>query len=268
MIRTLYNEALETAKMLGVSYTPLPGTTLNEKHALDVIPDNANDLPALRYYGFGLKYDDVVDNGVNIDNMEHSVLDGDLFIPIPFKVVPTNEGLTEADVNTYRLRVKKTIDGKEYYLCYLKYIPAVAEGDYIEAERIEDTFNLSLLSVNSNVLTPTPSDPVESHLTHLRYVAYSTPVTLTITPEEASNMIKAVDILYPERRLSDRYTISDVMLVSGVEGKVDNIPDAAKLQAGFFHKANTPTSVVDLYSNVTNTVTIELGGMAPRAVGI
>lgn len=120
--------------------TPIYDTasTLNAKYGVfnSLVPTS---LPTVSYFGIGIGGCYNVSTG-NL-SQPYPVLktNMDLYTPIPFRCVPVLQDLTSAEQALYRIRVRKTISGADYFCYYLKTI----------------TFNQSTVQV-------TQTDPVTS----------------------------------------------------------------------------------------------------------
>ena len=121
IVKTLqctYNE-LSVLIPTGISTNYDLNTTLNHKY--NILPnDLPSSTPKLKYYGIGIKgFKNLNDQQLSAPYVPQAT-NMDLYQPIPLKIVPVNNDLTSSERSNYRMRVRQTINGNDYYCYYLK----------------------------------------------------------------------------------------------------------------------------------------------------
>lgn len=103
--------------------TPVYDTlsTLNAKYnvASTLVP---TALPTIGYFGIGIGGSFNVSTGNLSQPYPVLATNMDLYTPIPFRCVPVEQDLSSGDRANYRIRVRRTIGGSDYFLYYLKTI--------------------------------------------------------------------------------------------------------------------------------------------------
>ena len=101
------------------SYTFRPETTLNHKYGVQnrVNPDM---VPSLGYFGIGIGGCYNANDGFLVTAHDPKAIEMDLYQPIPFRCVPVDEDLSDAERKFYRMRVRKDINGQAYFCYYLR----------------------------------------------------------------------------------------------------------------------------------------------------
>ncbi len=259
--RTIYNIALETAKMLGISYTPPIGTTLNEKFG--VLNKQSTVNPDLRYYTLGMSYDSLIDpNGsVSLDSIKHYAYDASVHIPLPFLLVLKDVGLTPMEESTYRIKTEVEINGIKYIACYLKIIDNINTNSYIYdiKHNSENGYTIEeFIPVNHNVLSPTLSAGSTLYPDDIDYLGISQKLTINLSVEEIVNIKAAADIMYPFKDEVERHTIGEIAFCTGIETGDNEISDT---QIAFFLKSKKLLDNITLSSTDAVSETLEIGGM-------
>jgi len=202
---------------LDATYVVRLDTTINFKRKC--FPDlRPTKIPVVRYFGIGI-------NGfVNTDdaNMSEPYLPSpqnlDLYEPIPFRCIPVDEDeafAAEREAKGYRMRVKETINGQQYWCYYLKKIEWVdtspkftmVDGDDHEIPyEIDSTANLS----------PTPSRPTDTSIINAstNRIIVSMNGIMTILGSEVSEV---VNLKYGNAR---RAMISEIGTYTGEERQI------------------------------------------------
>lgn len=119
--KTLIGIKRELENFVGVTPTYDISSTLNAKYnvASAVVP---TEVPTLAYFGIGI-------GGTYIDSDSNLVqpypvlqTNMDMYQPIPFRCVPVTADLSPEEQTVYRMRVRQTINGSDYWCYYLKLI--------------------------------------------------------------------------------------------------------------------------------------------------
>lgn len=154
---TLLGSHLGLSNLLPVAYNPQREFTLNNH--LNIAPNESigNNLPKLRYFGVGIRGGYNTDDGILFSCYNPSRSNMNLYTLIPIRCVPVDEDLSTAERALYRLRQRKTINGTDYYLYYLK---CLTFSESIKYKRVSVDNSEEEYELNSSFLTPTPSKAV------------------------------------------------------------------------------------------------------------
>jgi|AAUQ01.1.fsa_nt_gi hypothetical protein len=246
--RTVYNMALETAKMLNTPYVPLANTTLNEKYNR-VINSNDTDIAYLKYYGLGLNYQYKKDDKtIKVSSSKHRPYDIDVYKPIPFLVREKRIGLSSAEVALYSMRVLQTIDDVEYICCYLKKIDNIATNSdiYIITKNSDGKLVPEPLNTGSLLFTqPIPADTVCDLDNNYRFCGHSQMINLILSDAEVENIKEGINILYKDEPDEIKDSIGEFCLYTGIESIYNGERELSKVQAGFFKAVDITISDID-----------------------
>ena len=255
--RTIYNIALQTAKLTNSSYSPLPNTTLNEFFN-NVVDMEVDTTPHLGYFMLGMSVN-------NIDNMDlykdlHLAEHGNLFKPIPLSVRQYNNRLTAEESKNYRMQVVKKIDGKDYIFYFLKKLNSLEKPfELVTINFSEDEFNEAGIenfdNNKSNILYPELSDM--GNIDNTRFHTVSKMVNVLISKYEKEE-IKLATKLYYDLDSTD-FKISEIALIHGHDVIIDNLPEVKDAQVSFF--INT-TDLLSVFSDLEPIdLTLNIGGL-------
>lgn len=267
-MKTLYMIALETANLKGYEHTILPNTTLNEYHEVGTTTITQN--PTLNYFILGLRLtptlDDVldeeglpIDEGVfNLNRNLHTAKHGNVFKPIPFRLVRSELALSTSERKKYRLVKTMTIGGINYIAYYMKLIDDINNGKYLEVntDKDNDTTFALMKHEDTTILNPIPQNDEFLLSDDIKGLAYTKPIQLPLTATELDNIREATEIIYG---IDEVANIGEMCLCSGVDtiSEVSNV-EAAGVQANLFVEVDIPIS--DEANEGIITI-LELGGM-------
>lgn len=260
-MKTIYMTSVETARLLGRQHEMLPNTTLNEFYGVGQV--EATD-PIVDYFAIGLPAFHMLERtGVlHLNRNLHTPKDGNLFFPLPFRLLKKVMDLTETEAHEYRLRKEITIGNEQYVAYYLKKINVVDRGRFLNVWSDEQQNDMiePFVSDDVTILRPVPPPAngiAPEHITHgnLKYNAFTQPIQLPLTPTEMLGMEEVIRLLYgadvPLR-------IGEMMLCTG-EDYLSPIgrPEARGVQAGIFMDVD-----IDITCSTEHGVrkTFELGG--------
>lgn len=155
-VTTLLGSKLGLSTLLPVSFVEEREFTLNNH--LNIFPNETfSTLPKLRYFGVGIKGCYNADDDILVSAYNPSRSNMNLYQFIPIRCVPVDEDLSDSERVNYRLRQRKTINGVEYFLYYLKVLEF---GDAIKFKRINPLTGLEeAYELDSSYLSPTPVKP-------------------------------------------------------------------------------------------------------------
>lgn len=227
---TIWGQQLQAQLLLGYSVALEPYTTLNEylnvnkKKRLE-----ENERPAVRYYCIG-------DGGHEMrtstdvphvpDPIDHDPTDAGLYNLMPFVMRRLNNDLTAEERKNYRLRVKREVNGVQYWAYYLKKMET------------EDMGRITLERVENGVTTYHPYASSEANLSprkpqlSTRQVNTASNVKAKIgvngvihfTEQDVKEYLEVAKILYGSVQYA---VVSEIGLVAGVDDNDFVSPDDA-----------------------------------------
>lgn len=216
-IMGMYNQFSATH----LQYTPRFNTTLDHKYdrSLGVSYQAPSTVPALRYFGMGLQGYKNIDSGQGASPYPEQATNLDLYLPLPFKVVPVAddaEVMTVAARANYRMRVLITKNEVSYYAYFLKLIdwsPNTIDVILRDEDGVESDYDFSNTDPYLNP-TPPAIDSTPDDGTDL--VVRSTGSCEILGSEVA----EAASILYGDLAYA---RISEIGLYTGCETQVTNV---------------------------------------------
>lgn len=222
--RTVYGSYLQTIERLGLPFTLVPNTTLNEKFNVQagILPP-AGKIPSMRYFAIGnmghmtVKAEDGSDETVPVP---HRATDAGMYSQIPFVLRETDNDLPAHEREKYALRVLETHNEVFYYAYYLRRISMDSVIPQIQRMEVED-----------GVVITTPFTPTTDNLNPLRpeipntgivlgsnsSVSASAVMTVELTPSDITEILNAHRIRTGSTRSP---VISEIALVSAVDQMV------------------------------------------------
>lgn len=218
--KTLLALKNEIESYTNIGKSLLMNTTLNYKY--NVFPNNApNTTPKIRYFGIGI-------GGTRFDAEKNALVpyipkatDMDLYTPIPFRCVQVDNDLEEDERQRYRMRVRKTINGIDYYCYYLKVIDYTTPVSLITMTDLSSG-NESVLELDSANLYPTPDPLVQiESLEEESEVNCYVETKLTIT---GSEVVEAINILYNGDL--NKAMVNEIGLYMGEDQEVTLVEDS------------------------------------------
>ena len=193
-------------------------STLNAKYNTfaSLLPTS---LPTVGYFGIG------IGGSYNVSNLNlqepYPVLQTnmDLYQPIPFRCVPVLQDLTAAERAAYRMRVRRTINGSDYFCYYLKVV-TFDQSTVSITETNPTTGVLSPYVLDYSNLNPTP--PAVSSTGTVTTASTEINVSITSTlPVTGAEVTESINVLYNGDL---RYaTISEIGLYSGQDQTVTGL---------------------------------------------
>jgi hypothetical protein len=236
---------------LGITPTYDIQSTLNAKYGVapSALP---TALPTILYFGIG------IGGCYNVSNLNLSqpypVLQTnmDLYSPIPFRCVPVEQDLSAQERALYRMRVRKTILGADYFCYYLKMI--TFDQTAVSVTETNPTTGIMTPYVpNYANLNPTPPVVSTSGTTADTEVNVSLTSTLPLTGAEvteAINVLYAGDLRYARISELGLYSGQDNTAFTGldVNGSPINYTEAVLAQLNTQYTWNG-----DDFSNPTKT---------------
>lgn len=266
--RTIYGSHLQTAQLQNIPYEILPHTTLNELLNVEVArKPKAN--PAVRYFAIGNGGHRMLsgaDSLPYVSPIRHRATDAGLFSQIPFVLRLEGNDLTEEEREKYGLRVKLTINGRNYIAYYLKRLKETNNPIRLEHVVVQDGIEVSkpFIPTMANLKPPKPElSPKEATSTNGDWVSVSRSMLIEFNEQDVIELINVAKILYDNPMLA---VISEIGICSGEDAIVTSTDmgnvtykEAVGVQVASFV---TVYHMVG-YTNKGFDIDIELGAVEP-----
>lgn len=270
--RTVYGVRLQTIKKLGLPFSHIPNTTLNERFNVQPgITPSASQIPNMRYFAIGNRghmtvvADDGSDETVPVP---HRATDAGMYNQIPFALRPTNNDLPAQLRSRYGLRVQESHNGQTYFAYYLRRMDLT--NVVVQMQRVE---------VIDGVATTTPFVPTTDNLNPTPPNISNTGVVLGSSSSESASAIITINLgpddiaeILNAHRIRTGSTrspvISELALVSGVDREVSGSSGGA----GSFNYTEVICAQINVhisthhplgYSSNGATFTLDVGGVEP-----
>ena len=215
--KTIIGIKNELLAISGTTHTPLLTTTLNHKYGIQAAVPPASK-PIISYFGIGVNgFRNINDTNLSqpyIPSMENL----DLYGPIPFRCVPVAEDLTAQERANYRMRVRKTFNGADYWCYYLKKI--MFQDTDVQLTRTDPaTLQETAYVIDPDNLTPTPVIPLTDGLVEVEgsEVNVTLAATLNITGVE---VLESVGVIFNDAR---RAVVSEIGIYTGLDATVAGV---------------------------------------------
>lgn len=222
--RTAYGVALQTMKYLGLPFTLIPNTTLNEKLAIQpgVLP-SAGEMPSLKYLCIGnLGHEAIKEDDGSWASVPrpHRANDAGLYGMIPFVLREITDDLPANQRSKYALRRKETHNGRNYYAYYARRIDLSTVSVQLQkVEKVDGVITVTPYVPTTDDLNPTPP-AIGSNGTVLgsdSSVSASAIITINLTAEDIAEIINAHRVRTGSPRSP---VISELTLCTGVDKMV------------------------------------------------
>lgn len=202
----------EAARSAGVPLQVRHDITLNAKRGIHEGIDPVG-YPTDRYLGYGIGGFKNIDTGTVQEAHRPKASNKDLYNPLPFRIVPVDEDLTEAERAVYRLRTKENINGVFYWAYWLKKITPV--DNTVKAVQVQPPDNTEQPYVEDPAdLNPVPPSSSWDENADPR-VIISTEYRCVVTAEE---MREAISVLRNgDMRLA---ALSEISINTGIDKEV------------------------------------------------
>ncbi len=275
--RTIYGAKLQTELLLGLPYTHVPNSTLNER--FDVFPTTRpsnGEVPTLGFLGIGVGGHRQMSGADGIpynDNYEHDPADGSLYRPIPFILREVGDDLSPLERQRYAMRRLETINGTNYIAYYLRRLNLADVKPMM-------TLNVPQTSTGSNKpvivttefvptganLNPTPPNipPGSTITTDGSYLAATATLTVGFSEDDVSELLNVGRIKWGNEKL---VMISEMQLVAAVDQPMSSsiggatITYAEAIEALGIAYVSTELSMANLTKGVNHS--LEVGAIEP-----
>ena len=257
LVKTLLCAQLESEGILDVTPRRFLNTTLNFKYNMqqDELPVGP---PKIAYFGIGL-------NGMkNLDDQNLSApyipspANLDMYEPLPFRVVAVDADLTPSERANYRMRIRKTVDGNDYWCYYLKKFTIVDSQVRIIETDITSGNETEIDNFDPNNLTPIPGNTTaEGAAVSDTRISIVTDLNLQIL---GSEVVEAINILFSGNLLKAK--LSEIAIYSG-EDKVITADDGTGGTISYAESIYTQLmyhmcSLSDSYSDLSKIMNLKM----------
>lgn len=219
--RTIYGSRLQTAMLLGLPYTQVANTTLNEKFGIQsgVLPDGGA-VPRVRYFCIGNGGHRNMTGGDGqpyTSPIQHSASDAALYKHLPFLLREPANDLSALERTNYALRKQIVVNGENYIAYYLKRLDLTGVSPEMKHNTVADGITTSVpyvpTSANLNPVAPTiPSTGVTT--TNGDYLSASALLNLDFSETDVNELINVAEIMYDNSLYA---VISEIGLVAAVD---------------------------------------------------
>lgn len=270
--RTVYSSYIQTCLLLGLPPAYAPNSTLNEKFGiLPATLPTQTERPKLGYYCIGNKGHQNVVGAESIpkpEPVQHRATDAALYGHIPFVLRPIADDLTSVERARYALRREEVHNGETYVAYYLRRLDLSNVTPIMQSKTVNDGVeNTTPFVPNSSNLNPTPPDINNTgvNVTSGEYVSASALLALSLTEEDANELINVAKVLY-----NDEYyaIISEIGLCTGV----DKVVQVSGSQGGTFNfneaigvqiASHIPAMIPLKFSNTGTSISLAVGATEP-----
>ncbi|AXH70860.1 virion structural protein [Vibrio phage BONAISHI] len=225
-VKTAWHSELEAARRSGGVYEPSPYSTLNEKFGiLANEPLTAGQFPDIQYLaiGRGGHVNVVGTNGASLtDSLQHRVTDACLFEHLPWRLRETDNDITAAERETYKMRRLETHGGIEYFAYYLKKLDMSSSATTIKIETtIDGTTTSQDYTPSTQQLSPVPVSMTNGEVNEStgRHLTVSSQVSESISNTDISEILQAAEIIYGSRQYAE---ITEMAVCSGFEKAIQS----------------------------------------------
>jgi hypothetical protein len=219
--RTLYGAALQTSELLGIPYTVLQNTTLNERFNINpvaTLPDG--QYPKAQYYCIGtggVKLTAGPDNTPRAEQVQHKATDAACFKPFPFILREVNNDLSAVEKQKYALRTIEVHNGISYYAYYLKRIDMSQVSVKLESRNISNGLTTaSLFTPSPPNLAPEPTVISNTSANNLTgdYVTCTAKLNVSLTEQDCQELLDASVAIFGNEESA---IISEIGICTGVD---------------------------------------------------
>lgn len=209
LVKTILGVKLELEKYTGVTPTYDTNATLDRKYNVfpDLVPTAS---PTVAYFGIGIKGRRTIDDGFITAPVGVRSTNLDLYGPIPFRCVPIEEDLSAEERSSYRMRVRKTFNGNDYYAYYLKKI-LLTDNVVRMTKKNPISGTEEPFSIDYSELSPTPPQITPNGITSDSNNEINTTVSLSL-PLTGSEVVESVGTIFGNLQQA---VISEIGIYSG-----------------------------------------------------
>ena len=218
-VTTLLGSKLGLSLLLPLNADTESEFTLNS--LFNIFPNEPlnGETPKLKYFGVGIRGCYNSDDGILQTAYNPKRTDMNLYTLIPIRCRPVDEDLSAAERAQYRIRVKKMINGNEYFCYYLKMLNYTSTDVRYKRVNIttgrEEAYELSTSYLNPVPERPNTDTTIETNATSI--IAYAE-ATVNVAADEVLEYIKLAyngDTRYAKISELGFFTGVDVEVTSG-----------------------------------------------------
>lgn len=228
---TIYGQHLQARLLLGQTYAPAVGTTLNEKLNIYARSQNeSTERMKAMYYCIGNGAHEPAPVTEFISEMVplyHDPSDGAPFNMMPFALKGMNNDFPDEMRANYRLRRKEEHNGKEYWAYYLKKIEMEEDTKIMLETTTNGVHSVTPFIVTESVLSPkrpriNPNAKVTASNTKVKV---SSAGVIRFTEEDVEEYTNVCKIMYGSAAAS---VISEIGIVAGIESEYTSPEDSTR----------------------------------------
>jgi len=264
-VKTILADYNDVESRVPGTYQVFPETTINTKYNVFNSITDVTSPPTIKYVGIGIKGSYFLsDDGIQIAPYEPRADEYDLYMPLPVRCVPIDEDLDTTTRAMYRMRVRQTFNGTQYWAYYLKCITPVDNSariiriDPISSQEIPYEFNTSQLTPEPK--KPTTSGVQDGSLTDAMVVKS---IKINITGAEVLEGINAIfngDMSYARISEWGLYTGVDRVVESVLDGSGSTVRYTESIYTQLaYHLTNTGSTVTSSSTNIERLFTFGNG---------
>lgn len=225
-VRTIYGNAVQTASLLGIPYSPLVNSTLNERFSIESTAVlQQGQVPLLKYMciGNGGTSTIIGSDGTVLDVvLPHDSTDAACFKHLPFVLRETTNPLTTNEEAKYGLKKQVTYNGITYFAYYLKRVDLTNVAINLQKRNINNGVVTSVPFVpNTSNLNPTPVN-INNNGTNVissDYAVATALLSIEFTQQDCNEIVNAATIIYGREEYG---FISEIGLCTGVDKVLPN----------------------------------------------
>ena len=261
---TIYNIKLQNAKSIGVTYSILANTTLNEKFGIEVVDSlkPLKEYPNLNLITLGVNEEFKLSNKatrLNLTRSRHSPIDAALFNHIPFYLRPLTEVNDNPPSDSIRLTKVINIQGVDHLAGYGYVLNDIEyKNDILVYNNVQNDYvNVSKLDTNdATLLNPIPKSTSELDLANNNtYVTDFLKAYVYMTELELLEIKNAMDILYTTTPTITEIGVCNSLIKTLENGKLENYA----VQIAYF--ADVDIDINKAIQEKSLEFYIDLGGM-------
>jgi len=263
--RTIYGLELQANTLINLPYAPKPNTTINElfKTAVNVVP-GTDTTYGVKYLAIGSGGVPAVNGTIAYSYSQHSPVDAALFEHVPFIVRPITQDIPAIERIKYRMRVLTQINGKQYYLYYLRrLLPTDFRTEtYIVTVNNNGSENLKLFDTNNpKFINPVPNTTAHVLTPTSEYISKMTKIKFSLSPAELTEINNGMNIVFN----GNVKPLTEVGLCGGLDKEISGVTEAINTQVYFHVEMNVDVAI--RYDPVLGYLrAIEIGGGEPLYV--
>jgi len=255
IISTTWFKDMLVSGIMGIDYTPIEGTTINEY--LDIPINDNGGKPVISHYTLGISK---LAADAFLDGIEHSPIDITLYEMVPLLLIDQNvRELTTSERAEYSLIKELEINGTMYTACYAKRIDTISNNTRlykVNYDDVNEKYDLDVFKFTDGTLgKPIPKLGKDYMFdNNVPSIALSSTLSIILSLKDIDNLANVLSILYPN---SSEY-ITDRIFEVGI---VASNADEGYYQHTHYCKVNKFLNSLTLDNN--NIAELDIGSMSP-----